>query len=549
MVRGLEPGDTLAGYRIENLLGRGGMATVYLAEHDRLKRKVALKVLSPELGADETFRQRFVSESGRLASVDHPNIIPVYEAGEVDSLLFIAMRYVETTDLKRLIAESGGLDPERAMSLVSQVAGALDAAHARGLVHHDVKPANVLVAVGEGQDATDHAYLSDFGLTKRTEETSGLTRTGYFVGTIDFVAPEQISGKGIDGRTDQYALGCVLFECLSGLPPFRRDDDGAVLFAHLSEPPPSLVALRPDLPPEIDQVIATALAKRKEDRYPYCLALARAARAAVLGLRAVTPPAGIDSGEAEMASAIAVSNQPPPTPPATPNPVAMPAPPPVQAPVADTAPVLAPTTAAEPPGPGRGKRRLPIAIGALVATLLGVGAFFLFSGDDETPIDPTGTTQTTTGATGATGTTGTATGATGGTGATGATGFEPLSEAGVFGTWNLTFSPEGDTSAGSATNTAWVLEENCDARTGPHPCDVDAVSPVAGFIQREGKDYSGTVSGELPCGPADMQVSFTVVRAVEVTVDEGRATHIVGAGTLLSGTCAGSVFTLVGTLA
>ena len=244
----------------------------------------------------------------------------MYEAGEVDSLLFIAMRYVETTDLKRLIAESRGLDPERAISLVSQVAGALDAAHARGLVHHDVKPANVLVAVGEGQDATDHAYLSDFGLTKRTEETSGLTRTGYFVGTIDFVAPEQISGKGIDGRTDQYALGCVLFECLSGLPPFRRDDDGAVLFAHLSEPPPSLVALRPDLPPEIDQVIATALAKRKEDRYPYCLALARAARAAVLGLRAVTPPAGIDSGEAEMASAIAVSNQPPPTPPATPNP-------------------------------------------------------------------------------------------------------------------------------------------------------------------------------------------------------------------------------------
>src|SRR3990172_1379642 len=322
MAGDLQPGDTLAGYRIERLLGRGGMAAVYLAEHDRLKRKVALKVLSPELALDDTFRQRFVAESERLASVDHPNIIPVYEAGEHDSVLFIAMRYVETTDLKHLITQEGGLDPERALSIVSQVAAALDAAHAKGMVHRDVKPANVLVATGAGTDGTDHAYLSDFGLTKRTQETSGLTRTGYFMGTIDYVAPEQISGKGIDGRTDQYALACVLFESLAGKPPYAREDDGAVIFAPLSEPPPSLTAIRPDLRPEIDTVIATGMAKNKDDRYPYCVALARAARAALLGQRAVTPPTGIPSGEVEIAEAIEeqMENAPPSPPMGVPAP-------------------------------------------------------------------------------------------------------------------------------------------------------------------------------------------------------------------------------------
>jgi serine/threonine-protein kinase len=290
--RNLSVGDTVSGYRIESILGRGGMAVVYLAEHDRLKRKVALKVLTPEIAADDTFRQRFIAESERLASVDHPNIIPIYEAGEDDDLLFIAMRYVETTDLKQLITDEGGLDPGRAVSIITQVAGALDAAHAKGLVHRDVKPANILVAVGAGADGGDHAYLSDFGLTKRTQETSGLTRTGFFMGTIDYIAPEQISGKGVDGRTDQYALACVLFECLSGGPPYRREDDAAVLFSHISEPPPSVSALRPELPPEIDAVIATGMAKEKEDRYPYCVALARAARHALMP-RVATPPVGV----------------------------------------------------------------------------------------------------------------------------------------------------------------------------------------------------------------------------------------------------------------
>ncbi len=282
MSTSLESGGIVGGYRIESLLGRGGMAAVYLAEDGRLKRKVALKVLSPELAADEAFRRRFVDESERLASVDHPNIIPIYEAGQDDGHLFIAMRYVDSTDLKELIASEGHLSPERAVSIVTQVAGALDAAHAKGLVHRDVKPANVLVAVGSGGDGSDHAYLSDFGLTKRTQETSGLTKTGFFMGSIDYVAPEQISGKSVDGRTDQYALACVLFQCLTGRTPYPRDDDAAVLFSHLSEPPPSVTGTDPDLPPAIDAVLARAMAKEQDDRYGSCLEFARAARTALL---------------------------------------------------------------------------------------------------------------------------------------------------------------------------------------------------------------------------------------------------------------------------
>ena len=299
MSASLESGAVVGGYRIESLLGRGGMAAVYLAEDGRLKRKVALKILSPELAADEAFRRRFVDESEQLASVDHPNIIPVYEAGQDDGHLFIAMRYVDSTDLRELIASDGHLSPERATSIVTQIAGALDAAHAKGLVHRDVKPANVLVAVGSGGDGSDHAYLSDFGLTKRTQETSGLTKTGSFMGTIDYVAPEQISGKAVDGRTDQYALACVLFQCLTGRTPYPRDDDAAVLFSHLSEPAPPVTEADQDLPPAIDSVLAKGMAKEKDDRYANCLEFARAARAALLegsGERTGEPPASASPG-------------------------------------------------------------------------------------------------------------------------------------------------------------------------------------------------------------------------------------------------------------
>jgi len=565
MSRNLAVGDTVSGYRIESILGRGGMAVVYLAEHDRLKRKVALKVLSPEIAADDTFRQRFVVESERLASVDHPNIIPIYEAGEDDDLLFIAMRYVESTDLKQLISDEGGLDPGRAVSILTQVAGALDAAHAKGLVHRDVKPANILVAVGAGADGGDHAYLSDFGLTKRTQETSGLTRTGFFMGTIDYIAPEQISGKGVDGRTDQYALTCVLFECLSGGPPYRREDDAAVLFSHISEPPPSVSALRPELPSEIDTVIATGMAKEKEDRYPYCVALARAARHALMP-RVATPPVGVavaetvvapspaepgDVAAGETAAGVAAGL---PDAPSAGAPT-LPTPPPMDQAPAPSAPTE-PSHSASPsphvsPSADQRRSRTPLIAAAVIVALLGAGfgAFMVLS-DDDGGGGGTGTT-TPTGATGATDTTG----ATGPTAPTGATGepFLPLAEADLVGTFNLTFSPQGDTSAGSATNTTWGFEPNCEGRTGDHPCNADAVAPpVSGSLQRLGKAYSGDVTGALPCGEGEMHVEFEVFAAIVDENDvegEGLVTEIRGDGTMLTGTCPGSAFTLVGTLA
>jgi streptogramin lyase/predicted Ser/Thr protein kinase len=279
-------GSTIAGYRIERLLGHGGMGRVYLAEDTRLGRKVALKLLDPELADDQRFRDRFTRESRLAASLDHPNVVPIYEAGEADEVLFIAMRYVEGTDLGRLIEAEGPLPPDRAAAIVSQVASALDAAHRRGLVHRDVKPGNVLV----GED--DHAYLTDFGLIKRREADTGLTKSGQFMGSVDYAAPEQIMGQDVDGRADVYSLGCVLYECLTGDPPYPQDSEVAVLYAHLKDPFPSVTAKRPDLPPALDAVVAKAMAKRPEDRFATAGELAAAARAELgsgTGERAVLP--------------------------------------------------------------------------------------------------------------------------------------------------------------------------------------------------------------------------------------------------------------------
>jgi Protein kinase domain len=283
-------GRELAGYRIERVLGRGGMSIVYLAEHLRLHRKVALKVLSPELSEDEAFRTRFIRESEAAASLDHPNIIPIFEAGEVGTVLYIAMRYVKTTDLAVLVAEEGPLDPHRVVSIIEQAASALDSAHVEGLVHRDVKPANLLIATHAGPGGADHVYLSDFGLTKRQATKSGLTRTGSFMGTLDYVPPEQIKGEELDGRSDQYALACVLFQCLTGRVPFDRDDEATVLFAHLSEPPPSATEHRPDLPASIDAVIARGMAKEPDERYATCSDLAESARKAVQAPAVATLP-------------------------------------------------------------------------------------------------------------------------------------------------------------------------------------------------------------------------------------------------------------------
>jgi serine/threonine protein kinase len=237
-------GTKLAGYRIESLLGSGGMSVVYLADDLRLKRTVALKLLAARLAEDESFRDRFLRESELAASIDHPNIVPIYEAGTTEDSLFIAMRYVQGSDLKERL-QRGRLDPGNSAGILAQVASALDAAHARGLVHRDVKPSNVLLDTGARPDGSDHVYLADFGLTKRVSEGTEIADDGHLMGTIDYIAPEQVTGGEIDGRADVYSLGCVFYECLVGQPPFRRDSDIAVVFAQLVAEPAPASADRP----------------------------------------------------------------------------------------------------------------------------------------------------------------------------------------------------------------------------------------------------------------------------------------------------------------
>jgi serine/threonine protein kinase len=281
-------GTQVAGFRIESVLGRGGMSVVYVAEQVRLGRKVALKVLTTELAWDEQFRERFVRESQIAAAIDHPNIIPIYDAGEDDGLLYIAMRFVEGPDLKEVL-KRGNLGVGRTIFLIEQIASALDAAHAHSLVHRDVKPGNILL-----EETTDHAYLTDFGVAKQTT-ARGLTSTGHFLGTVEYAAPEQIEGGPVDARTDVYALGCVLYECLTSTPPFSQGTEHAVLHAHLVDPPPSVTRVRPDLPHGLDGVIATALAKDPGERFASCGELVHAARNAASGtarrVESARPPA------------------------------------------------------------------------------------------------------------------------------------------------------------------------------------------------------------------------------------------------------------------
>ncbi|MFD5461943.1 serine/threonine-protein kinase [Kitasatospora sp. NPDC127059] len=273
-------GRQVADYRLEQEIGRGGMAVVYRAKDLRLGRTVAVKLLAPELARNEVFRLRFMHESEAAAGIDHPHIVPVFGAGEHDGILYLAMRYVEGGDLRALINRDAPLPVERTARLALQVASALDAAHRRGLVHRDVKPGNVLVAAGTDSEHPEHLYLADFGLTKKSLSLSGLTNVGQIVGTLDYAAPEQISGQPLDGRCDQYGLGCVVFEMLAGTPPFRRESDLALLWAHLNDPPPDLHRHRPDLPEAVGEVVARALAKAPEDRYPDCLRFVAELRAA-----------------------------------------------------------------------------------------------------------------------------------------------------------------------------------------------------------------------------------------------------------------------------
>jgi Protein kinase domain/FtsH Extracellular len=279
-------GSVVAGYRLEEQIGAGGMAVVFRARDDRLGRPVALKLLAPGLASDPGFRQRFVRESRAAAAVDDPHIIPIYEAGEADGVLFIAMRFVRGGDLRLVLQREGPLPPDRATAFLSPVASALDAAHAAGLVHRDVKPANILVDARG--DRPEHVYLSDFGVSKGASGSVSLTGSGHFLGTPDYSAPEQVQGGVVDGHADQYAMACVAYQMLAGRVPFERDQGMAVLLAHLSEPPPSLCSRRPDLPAAADQVLARALAKAPGNRYRSCGDFADALREA-LGLAPYRP--------------------------------------------------------------------------------------------------------------------------------------------------------------------------------------------------------------------------------------------------------------------
>jgi hypothetical protein len=362
-VRGLagraEPGSRVAGYRLEERIGSGGMAVVFRARDEALGRVAALKVITPDAADDQEFRARFLRESRMAAAVDHPHILPVYGAGQADGLLYLAMRYVPGGDLDALVRRSGGpLAPARAAELVTQVASALDAAHAAGLVHRDVKPQNILIDAVPGRPG--HAFLSDFGLSKGSDSTTGLTAAGDFVGTADFCAPEQIKDTGVDGRADQYALGCVAFVLLTGEIAFRRSTAIATLYAHVHDPVPAPTRLRPELPPAVDNVIARALAKSPADRYTRCGEFAEALQRALLTPRAVTAPAA----QRRPAS------DDPSTPPAGTQPAA-----------SGAAAAAARQPARTEPGPGNGARRparrrrrrllaAALAVGAATAALV-----------------------------------------------------------------------------------------------------------------------------------------------------------------------------------
>jgi len=343
-----QTGTQLGGYRLGDIIGRGGMGVVYRATHIHLGRDVALKVLAPELAGSSDFRERFLRESRLAASLEHPNVVTVYDAGDSEGTLYIAMRYVEGTDLAKFLRGHGPLERAMAIAMLGQVAAALDAAHNLGLIHRDVKPANVLISSG-------HCYLSDFGLTKRASASQvpdGLTRTGQILGTVDYIAPEQIEGREIDHRVDIYALACMLHECLTGSPPFPKDSEIAVINAHLRDPPPRPTDLRFELPGAIDTVIEAGMAKNPEDRYSTCSELIDAARVAL----------GVDSSELPTWTVAPRSGESPAPPRGGPADVAMGA-------------TVAETSAPDSEGPRRGR---PALIGALaVVGAVGVAVVVL----------------------------------------------------------------------------------------------------------------------------------------------------------------------------
>jgi serine/threonine protein kinase len=303
----LSDGDEFAGYRIEQRLGRGGMGVLYLAVEPGLERRVALKLIAPEAASDEVFARRFAEESRIAASIEHPNVVPIYAAGEEDGVPFIAMRYVAGADLARRLTREGSMKPPVAVELIAQIGNGLDAIHAAGLVHRDVKPANVLLS---GESDAEHAYITDFGVARNVATESGLTQTGRFVGTLDYVAPEQISGEAIDARVDVYALGCLLFKLLTGEVPFPREGDAARLYAHLHDPPPPPSLYVPAVSMGLDDVVIRAMSKDPDDRYPSAGDLGRAAQAALRGEAPALPERTVATGAAATRTTETISEPP-----------------------------------------------------------------------------------------------------------------------------------------------------------------------------------------------------------------------------------------------
>ncbi|MEX0658118.1 MAG: protein kinase, partial [Egibacteraceae bacterium] len=372
----------LAGYRIEGVAGRGGMGVVYLAEHIHLGRRVALKTLSGPRGADEEFRERFIRESRMAARIDHPHIVPIFDAGEADGLLYLAMRLVTGGDLQGMIDDHAPLAVDMTLGMMRQVASALDAAHAQGLVHRDVKPGNVLLERAPAEHAP-HCFLADFGLTKHSSSDTALTSAGQLLGTLSYVAPEQIEGAALDGRADQYSLACMLHECLTGAPPFRTDSDSALplIAAHLHDSPPPLSAARPDLPGALDEALQRALAKSPAQRYPDCTALVDALEDAA-GAPHTTPAAAVPRELEDTIDFTRVDEGEPPTAsdPAPPPAGATPDPAEEQTYTVDRPQPAASPRRPAPPPPGGRPTPPPARRGRLVAAVAGVLAVLAIGG-------------------------------------------------------------------------------------------------------------------------------------------------------------------------
>ena len=367
----LSEGDDFAGYRIERRLGRGGMGILYLALEPGLDRRVALKLIAPEAATEEVFAKRFAEESRIAASIEHPNVVPIYSAGEERGVPYIAMRFVAGSDLGRRIDRDGRLDPAHAVALIAQVGNGLDAIHAAGLVHRDVKPANVLLS---GEEGEEHAYITDFGVARNVATQSGLTQTGRFVGTLDYVAPEQIAGGPVDARVDVYALGCLLFKLLTGRVPFPREGEAARLYAHLNDPPPAPSLYEPAVSMALDDVVIRAMSKVPEDRYPSAGDLGRAAVAALSGAPVAIPERTVATGAAATVE--------PKTPAPAPTVESAPAATEPTAPTNRAASGDLPTQVGKKSKAARGRRRLALAGGMVALVAAVVVAIVLASAGD-----------------------------------------------------------------------------------------------------------------------------------------------------------------------